>query len=1195
MIQKLRELKWKKIIQKSGLFDAKYYLFTYPDVRKQDMNPIMHYIKYGAKERRNPSKDFDTKFYLTTYKDIDINRINPLVHYILYGKSEGRKIIDLKVSTNIIDNTPIQNVNNSKNNSFIGKIIKEIAIEPSLIKKTYLSLMNDGLSLTLEKIKSKLTNKYYHPVLSKSTNIKTLQYYNENLKQIKYEPKVSIIVPNYNHARFLNKRIDSILNQTYQNFELLLLDDCSTDESRVILENYANNNPSKIKTLFNEKNAGNVFKQWRKGIENSHGDLIWICESDDYCENDFLEKLVEQFKNPGVNIAFGRIQFCDLENNFVQGLDNYREGAERGIWGNTLVRPAKQWFCNGFGVNNVIANVGGCVFKRQIFESKIWEEAQNYKILGDWFLYAHIANGGLIAYEPTAVAYFRQHGSNTSVSSFSTAKYYEEHFSLMKTLKSMWKIPNETIDKFYSKIEFQYRHFKCENHLEKLKNYVNIEELKNTKRIKRHVLVGILAFQHGGGELFPIVLANELQKQGNIVSLFVLNMNNINQDLYNLVDKKIAIYDSKFVEAYGTKGFLEESGVSLINSHMISIDMFFLVRHKVFVSYFATLHGSYEACDVPRDVIKTISEGVTHWIYTADRNLTALQFLDIPQNKLTKLPNAMPIDDEPFPKSRAELGIKDDTVVFTLVARGIKRKGWRAAIEAFLKLKQRYPNIHLLLCGDGEETQKYKKIYNEHPKITFLGYQSKIHGLYKISDCAIVPTRFEGESYPLCIIQALQVGLPVIGTDVGEIKSMLTSDGGDVAGIVLPHERDTELFINHLKNAMSEMMLEEKREEFSKISKELAKKYEISNLAKRYVEVFEKKIKKQKTLYIHIGWPKTGTSAIQKFLVDNFEILQSKYDLFYPDFGRWNDGSHHNIAFALRKNPYCEMKSESEQVQYLKELKEIILSSNCRNILLSSECFNLYDNYIFKELFCDDFEIKIICYLRNQDQYIDSIYGQNVRDPFFKEKQSFRQFLDTFKEKLFYSKTLEQWEKVTHKDNFIIKHYSFEKFVNGNIVDDFLSALNIKPNKNDFKYLKSTINDSYTKNALEYKRLLNTIMPKQDVKLVQILQLYSKKYPEEKISFLTNEEKNKFNEIFLEDNRIIQNNYQSNFILVESSIHIANNTYRDITDEKIKEITNFISKNDTITFQAIKNDCLAYQAIKDYKIQQLINSVLSEV
>lgn len=81
-----------KIIKKSGIFDEKYYLRTYEDVRKVDIDPIKHYIKYGWKEGRNPSDSFNTNFYLEKNKDVREARINPLIHYILHGQKEGRNI-----------------------------------------------------------------------------------------------------------------------------------------------------------------------------------------------------------------------------------------------------------------------------------------------------------------------------------------------------------------------------------------------------------------------------------------------------------------------------------------------------------------------------------------------------------------------------------------------------------------------------------------------------------------------------------------------------------------------------------------------------------------------------------------------------------------------------------------------------------------------------------------------------------------------------------------------------------------------------------------------------------------------------------------------------------------------------------------------------------------------------------------------
>ena len=86
----IKNLKYQKIIKNSEFFDIKYYLFTYPDVRKADIDPIVHYLKIGAKEGRNPNFNFNTSFYLEEYTDVLKADINPLVHYIINGKKEGR-------------------------------------------------------------------------------------------------------------------------------------------------------------------------------------------------------------------------------------------------------------------------------------------------------------------------------------------------------------------------------------------------------------------------------------------------------------------------------------------------------------------------------------------------------------------------------------------------------------------------------------------------------------------------------------------------------------------------------------------------------------------------------------------------------------------------------------------------------------------------------------------------------------------------------------------------------------------------------------------------------------------------------------------------------------------------------------------------------------------------------------------------
>ena len=128
-------------------------------------------------------------------------------------------------------------------------------------------------------------------------------------------PKVTVIVPNYNHANFLSQRLVSVQQQTFTDYEVILLDDKSTDNSLEVLEKYAVKN--KNTTLYaNDSNSGSPFAQWNKGVELAKGEYVWIAESDDYCEPQLLEKLVKLLDDhPKAGIAYAQstpysVQFC---------------------------------------------------------------------------------------------------------------------------------------------------------------------------------------------------------------------------------------------------------------------------------------------------------------------------------------------------------------------------------------------------------------------------------------------------------------------------------------------------------------------------------------------------------------------------------------------------------------------------------------------------------------------------------------------------------------------------------------------------------------------------------------------------------------------------------------------------------------------------------------------------------------------
>ena len=84
--------KQRKIMLESGYFDKAYYLSQNPDVSAANMDPLTHFVLYGAKEGRNPSSKFDTSYYLKHNEDVLASGMNPLWHYLRYGLSEGRQI-----------------------------------------------------------------------------------------------------------------------------------------------------------------------------------------------------------------------------------------------------------------------------------------------------------------------------------------------------------------------------------------------------------------------------------------------------------------------------------------------------------------------------------------------------------------------------------------------------------------------------------------------------------------------------------------------------------------------------------------------------------------------------------------------------------------------------------------------------------------------------------------------------------------------------------------------------------------------------------------------------------------------------------------------------------------------------------------------------------------------------------------------
>jgi glycosyltransferase involved in cell wall biosynthesis len=220
-------------------------------------------------------------------------------------------------------------------------------------------------------------------------------------------PKVSVIVPNYNHAPYLDQRIRSIVSQTYQDFELIYLDDASTDNSNEIFHEFSND--FRIKAIFNDVNSGSPFKQWNKGISVSEGEYIWIAESDDFASPNFLEKLVPVLdEHHNVGIAYCQSCLVDENNKIIsQNFLECTSDLDPERWKKNFINNGKSECKNYLAASNTIPNASAVLFRKSLYIDNVSNKNENFRIAGDWFTWAKILLYSDIYYFSESMNYFR--------------------------------------------------------------------------------------------------------------------------------------------------------------------------------------------------------------------------------------------------------------------------------------------------------------------------------------------------------------------------------------------------------------------------------------------------------------------------------------------------------------------------------------------------------------------------------------------------------------------------------------------------------------------------------------------------------------------------------------------------------------------------------------------------------------------
>jgi len=315
------------------------------------------------------------------------------------------------------------------------------------------------------------------------------------------KPTVSVIVPNYNYARHLQKRLDSIFNQTFKDFEVILLDDASTDNSIEILNKYADY--ADVRIVRNEKNSGSPFRQWLKGIDLARADILWIAESDDICEPQFLETLLHALQNPEVKLAYANSHVIDEQDRVTGDYVNceYLTSLSQTKWKKSYQVSATDEINDGLGVKDTILNISAVLFKRLEFNEEFRKTLESMRIAGDWYFIVHAIKDGKVHYEAKKLNYHRRHSESVigkAVSEKKIEDFFREFCKVQQFVFHNYKLDDDFYKKWESYLRKQWNDFCPGRPFEELQEYYPVDEMR--EKILRKDLTGERAFKEGSSD-----------------------------------------------------------------------------------------------------------------------------------------------------------------------------------------------------------------------------------------------------------------------------------------------------------------------------------------------------------------------------------------------------------------------------------------------------------------------------------------------------------------------------------------------------------------------------------------------------------------------------------------------------------------------------------------------------------------------
>lgn len=221
-------------------------------------------------------------------------------------------------------------------------------------------------------------------------------------------PIISIVFTSYNHKEFLQQAIESLLCQTFRDFEIIIVDDCSSDGSQEVLLKYKNH--EKVRLYLLAKNSGSYVKSTNYGANLAKGKYLLFAQCDDFAEPMQLEQLYTAiYNNSQIGVAFCRsnmidINGCNLGTDYEVHELKFRNQCSSNVMINK--KQMTKYLCNAC----VIPNLSAALFHKKLYE-QVGGLSTNYLVVADWLFWLEISQLSDFYYVSTPLNNFRQHAT----------------------------------------------------------------------------------------------------------------------------------------------------------------------------------------------------------------------------------------------------------------------------------------------------------------------------------------------------------------------------------------------------------------------------------------------------------------------------------------------------------------------------------------------------------------------------------------------------------------------------------------------------------------------------------------------------------------------------------------------------------------------------------------------------------------